>query len=261
MPAKPFRIATFNVNSIRTRLPIVQAWMKARRPDVMCLQETKVTDELFPAEAFEALGYHVAFHGQKAYNGVAIASRERPRDVTTGLDGGLAGEARLIAARVRGVTVVNTYVPQGQEVGTDKYAYKLDWLERLRKRLAGHVRPRARILWCGDINIAPTPIDVHDPGRLEGHVCFNPEVREAMRRIQDVGLVDVFRKHRPEPGHYTFFDYRVRGALGRGIGWRVDHIHATKALAGRSRDAWIDLEPRRAEKPSDHTPLVADFEL
>ncbi len=261
MAGKPMRIATFNVNSVRARLPIVTAWMRTHAPDVLCLQETKVVDGQFPREAFEDMGYHLTVHGQKAYNGVAIASLARPTQVARGLPGSPEGEARFLTARIRGVTIVNTYVPQGQDVDSDKYAYKLDWLERLRAWFAGAIRPRLRICWCGDINIAPTDIDIHDPKRNEGHVCFNPEVREMFARILDAGLVDVFRKHHPEPGHYTYFDYRVRDAARRGVGWRVDHLCATKPLAGRSRDAWIDLAPRQAEKPSDHTPLVADFTL
>jgi exodeoxyribonuclease-3 len=262
MAGKPFRIATFNVNSVRARMPIVTAWMRKHRPDVLCLQETKVQDADFPLEPFEALGYHVSMRGQKAYNGVAIMTRERPRETTYGLDdGGPPDEPRFMTTRVRGVIVLNTYVPQGQDVDSDKYAYKLEWLERLRAWLEARVRPRIKLCWCGDINIAPTEIDIHDPKRNEGHVCFNPEVREAMARIQELGLTDVFRKHHSEPGHYTYFDYRVRNATARGIGWRVDHIHATRALANRSRDAWIDLEPRNMDRPSDHTPLVADFTL
>jgi exodeoxyribonuclease-3 len=261
MAGKPLRIATFNVNSVRARLPIVTAWMREHRPDVLCLQETKVVDDQFPREPFEELGYHLAVHGQKAYNGVAIASLEKPKKVTRGLPGSLAGEARFMTARIRSVTIVNTYVPQGQDVDSEKYAYKLAWLERLRAWFEEAIRPRLRICWCGDINIVPTEIDIHDPGRNEGHVCFNPDVREAFGRILDTGLVDVFRKHHPEPGHYTYFDYRVRAATSRGIGWRVDHMCATKALAARSGDAWIDLAPRNAKRPSDHTPLVVDFTL
>jgi exodeoxyribonuclease-3 len=260
MAARRLRIATFNVNSIRSRLPIVTGWIGRHRPDVLCMQETKVVDELFPVEPFERLGYRVAFRGQKSYNGVAVATREEPQGVVFGLDvGSPPDEPRFMSVAIHGVTVVNTYVPQGREVGTESYAYKLEWLERLRAWLERAIGPRARLVWCGDINVAPAAIDVHDPRRLEGHVCFNPEVRGALARIRDLGLVDVFRKHHPEPGHYTFFDYRVRGSVERGLGWRVDHIHATGALARTSRDAWIDLDPRRAERPSDHAPLVVDF--
>jgi len=255
------RIATFNVNSIRSRLGIVIPWMERHRPDVMCLQETKVTDDLFPEGDFDRIGYHVAHRGEKSYNGVAVATTERPSAVSAGLDGGPSDEARFMWIEVRGITVLDTYVPQGQEIGTDRYAYKLAWLERLLSWLGRRAKRGSRLVWCGDINIAPEPIDVHDPKRLEGHVCFNPEVREALSRIRSLGLVDLFRKHHPETGHYTFFDYRVRDSVGRGLGWRVDHIHATKPLADRCTGAWIDLEPRRAAKPSDHAPLVADLDV
>lgn len=257
---KEFTIATFNVNSVRSRLDVVVPWLEEARPDVLCMQETKVVDADFPAASFEAAGYHVAFRGEKSYNGVAIASLLEPSSVSFGFDDGGSPEAtRLACAEIAGVTVLDTYVPQGREVGTSHYAYKLDWLGRLGRWLDRRLEPGALIAWCGDINVAPAPEDVHDPRRLEGHVCFNPEVRGALAAIRDRGLVDVFRKHHPEPGQFTFFDYRVKGSLDRGVGWRVDHIHASDALAARSLDARIDLGPRRAARPSDHAPLLAVF--
>lgn len=262
MAHKTFTLATFNVNSVRARLPIVLGWLQEHAPDALCMQETKVVDEQFPADEFEKLGYHVTYRGQKSYNGVAIASKHAPREVSFGFDDGdQPDEARLMVVRVPGMRIINTYVPQGRDVESDKYRYKLRWLERLHAWFAREVRPRVKLAWVGDINIAPQPEDVHDPKRLEGHVCFNPQVRDAMARIRDTGLVDVFRRHHPEQGHFTFFDYRVRGAVDRGLGWRVDHIHATSALANRCTDAFIDLAPRKMERPSDHTPLVARFVL
>ncbi len=256
-----FTLATFNVNSVRTRLPIVTSWLCEHRPDALCMQETKVVDADFPVEPFERLGYHVTMAGEKSYNGVAVASLRKPSSVSFGFDEPPADRARFMVVGIGRIRIVNTYVPQGQDPDSPKYRYKLAWLERLEAWFAREIRPRAMMAWVGDINIAPEPMDVHDPKRLLGHVCFNPEVRAAMERIRATGLVDVFRKHHPEPGQYTFFDYRIKGGFDRGLGWRVDHIHATKPLAGRSTDAWIDLGPRRMERPSDHTPLVATFEI
>ena len=255
------KIATWNVNSLKVRLGHVLDWLAAEKPEVLALQETKTVDENFPVQEIEAAGYRAAFAGQKTYNGVATLSLAPGEEIATDLPGLDDPQRRVLASTIDGVRVLNVYVPNGQEVGSDKYAYKLDWLERLRAWFEEAIRPRLRICWCGDINIAPTDIDIHDPKRNEGHVCFNPEVREMFARILETGFVDLFRKHRPEPGHYTYFDYRVRAATSRGIGWRVDHLCGTRALAGKSRDAWIDLAPRNLERPSDHTPLVVDFTL
>lgn len=256
------RVATFNCNSIRARLPIVIAWLGAHRPDVLCLQETKVRDEEFPAQAFREAGYHVVFHGQKGYNGVAIASVAEPRAVAAGLDdGGEPDAARLIRAAVAGVTVVNTYVPQGVAPDAPQFRYKLDWFARLRRFFERHESPRKRVLWAGDLNVAPLPIDVYDHDRLLGRVCHHPDEFAALKGVMDWGFEDVFRKHCAGPKQFTFFDYRLPRALERGLGWRIDHLLATKPLAAKSTAAYIDLQPRRAEKPSDHTFLVAEFGL
>jgi len=258
-----FKVATFNANSVRSRLPLIGAWLARERPDVLCLQETKVLDSEFPDRFFRERGYHVAFRGQKAHAGVALASLEEPTDVSYGLDdGGPADEARLLRATVAGIPIVNVYVPQGQAVDSPQFAYKLAWLGRLRDYLDRHFSPAEPLLLCGDLNVAPEEIDVHDPKRLQGHVDFHPEARAALARLQAWGFVDVFRKHHPgKPGEYTFWDYRVPGALERNVGWRVDHIWATAPLADKSVRSWIDREARRGEKPSDHTFLVAEFEL
>ncbi len=261
--AGTFIIATFNVNSIRSRLPIVISWLERHRPDVLCMQETKVADEVFPAKEFEKVGYHVVFRGDKGKNGVAIASPEEPEDVAFGLDdGGPPDEDRLIRGVFSGIPVVNTYVPQGQKPESPMFPYKLGWFQRLRRLFQRHYSPTEPLLWCGDLNVAPEEIDVHNPKRLLGHVCFRPEVWEAFQEVKAWGFVDIFRKHHPgEGGQYTFFDYRVPRAVDRGLGWRVDHILATPPLAEKSQDCWIDLEPRLATKPSDHTPLVARFSI
>jgi exodeoxyribonuclease-3 len=257
----PFTIATYNVNSIRSRLHILIPWIEANRPDVLCLQETKVDDARFPAGDFAALGYRTAFRGGKQYNGVALLSLREPRSVAFGLDdGGPRDEDRLVRAEFGGVTVINTYVPQGREMGTTYFTYKLEWFQRFREYLARHLSPEKSIAWVGDLNVAPEPIDLHDPKHNLKHVCFAPEVREAFLGVAGWGLLDVFRKHHPgEAKQYSFFDYRMPKAVERKLGWRVDHILATAPLAATSVRCDIDLEPRMAEKPSDHTVVMAEF--
>ena len=263
MSGEVLKVVTFNANSIRTRLGQVLDWLDRESPDALCVQETKVQDPDFPVEPFREAGYHVVFRGQKSYAGVAIVSREEPQEVAFGLDdGGEPDEARLIRAAIRGIPVVNTYVPQGRSPDSEHFQYKLEWLARLRAFFERHYSPQEPLLWVGDFNVAPEPIDVHNPKRLKNNVDFHPEARAALERLRDWGFVDVFRRHHPdEPGQYTFWDYRVRGAMDRGVGWRVDHIWATDPLARKSIRSWIDVEARRAERPSDHTLLVAEFAL
>ena len=254
------RVATFNCNSIRTRLDPVLAWLGAHTPDLLALQETKVVDELFPAAAFEAAGYHVAFRGMKAYNGVALLSRARPDEVRFGLDdGGPADEPRLLHARFGELHVINTYVPQGRDIEHAMFGYKLAWYQRLGAYFRRHLKPDQPALWLGDLNVAAEPIDVYNPERRAGHVCYHEDVREAFARGKDWGWHDVYRRHHPEPGRYSFFDYRTDFRSETPEGWRLDYILATAPLAAVSRDAWIDLHPRRGERPSDHTPVAADF--
>jgi exodeoxyribonuclease-3 len=258
-----FKLATYNVNSIRSRLHLIIPWLEKNRPTLLCMQETKVEDEKFPAKEFEAAGYHVVFKGQKRYNGVAIASLVKPDRVSIGLDdGGPADGDRLIRGVFSGIPVVNTYVPQGYDREDPRFQYKLLWFKRLRELFARHYSPENPLIWCGDLNVAPEQIDVHNPKRLLGHVCFNPEVWDVYDSVKAWGLVDVFRKHHPgEAGQYTFFDYRVPKAVERGLGWRVDHILATPVLANQSISSFIDMRPRLAEKSSDHTMVTAEFEV
>lgn len=257
-----FVVATWNVNSVRSRLHALLPWLETIAPDVVCLQETKVQDADFPREAIEESGYRAIFRGQKAYNGVAILSKRPIELVRCGFDdGGPADEARLIVGDVEGISIVNTYVPQGRAPDHEMFAYKLAWFVRLRRFFESHFLPEDLLLWTGDLNVAPRPIDVHDPKRLEGHVCFNPEVTKGLEDVASWGWVDVFRKHVPEPGQYTYYDYRTKDGIAEGKGWRVDHIHATCPLSDRSMNAWIDLEPRRGERPSDHAPMLAEFRL
>jgi exodeoxyribonuclease-3 len=263
MPPQLTKVTTYNCNSVRARLKLVLGWLEHEAPNVLCLQETKVQDADFPVEAFQGIGYHLAFRGQKAHAGVAIVSKEEPQDVVFGLDDdGEPDEARLARATMGGLTVINTYVPQGRTTDSPHFQYKLDWFRRLRAFFDRHFAPQDSILWVGDFNVAPEPIDVYDPKRLAKHVDFHPDARAALDEVRAWGFVDVFRLHHPEePDQYTFWDYRVPNSLERGMGWRVDHIWATKPLADKSTSASIDVEARKAEKPSDHTLLTAEFAL
>lgn len=254
------KIATYNANSVRARMPIIERWLAAARPDVLCLQETKVADDEFPAAAIEALGYRSVFRGEKSYNGVAVLSRHEFGDVLYGFDGqGIDEGTRLIAVKIGGISIVNTYVPQGTAPDSDRFRYKLEWFERLRDYFQAHYRPEDRLIWLGDFNVAPEPIDVHDPKRLLGHVGFHPDEHRALAGVKAWGFVDIFRKHRPEGGRYSFWDYRARDGVGRGLGWRVDHIWGTETMARLSLNADIDTAPRLWEKPSDHAPVIAEF--
>ncbi|MFO7570700.1 MAG: exodeoxyribonuclease III [Smithellaceae bacterium] len=254
------KIATYNVNSIRSRLHIVLPWLRDHQPDIFCMQETKVEDAIFPSAEFEALGYVVTFRGSKQYNGVAIVSRQKPERVSFGLADEPVDADRLAVAQFGDLTVINVYVPQGQDVDKPQFAYKLAWLHRLKTYLQKNYKPDQKLILCGDFNVAPGQLDVHDPKRILGHVSFNPEVWQAYEDVVSWGLTDVFRRHHPdEPGQYTFFDYRVRDAVGRNLGWRVDHILATRDLANRSLDCIIDLATRKEEKPSDHVVLCASW--
>ncbi len=255
------KVATFNVNSVRVRLPIVLDWLKKNAPDVLCLQETKVPDGRFPWKEIEAVGYKAAFRGEKGYNGVAIISRTAPEAVKVGFDEEESDGQRLIRASVDGVPIVNTYVPQGYHPMSEQFRQKLDWLKRLLDYFRDNFRNDKPLLWVGDFNVAPEPIDVYDPEFLAGHVGFHPDEQAALEKIREWGFIDVFRKHEPGPEQYTFYDYQVRNAVKKKMGWRIDHIWATKPLADKSINAWVDMEPRLKEKPSDHTVLVAEFGL
>ncbi len=258
-----FKVATFNANSIRMRLEQILDWLRREEPDALCVQETKVEDKDFPAAPFEAAGYHIVFSGQKAHAGVAIISREPPESIAAGFDDGGALDApRFLRAVICGVPVVNTYVPQGREPASEHFQYKLAWFGRLRALFARHYIPAAPLVWVGDFNVATQDIDVYDPRGLWGHVDFHPDAQTALEAVRAWGFEDVFRRHHPnEPGQYTYWDYRVRNALERGIGWRIDHIWATAPLAAKSTACWIDVAARKAERPSDHTFMVAEFEL
>ncbi len=255
------RIATFNANSIRARLDTVTDWLRVHQPDVLCLQETKVVDADFPTLAFTEAGYHVVFRGEKSYNGVAIASKQKPDEVSFGLDDGETPDpTRLAYARFGTLHVVNTYVPQGREITHAMYLYKQAWLKRLRAYFERHFSTRKRVVWVGDLNVARDRLDIHNAEQQADHVCFHADVRRVFEATLDWGFTDVCREQHPDERIYTFYDYRTINAVQRNMGWRIDYILATPPLARRVRSCSIDLEPRLAPRPSDHTFLMAEFE-
>lgn len=253
-------IATWNVNSIRVRHDRLMAFLRRHAPDVVCLQELKVEEANYPREALEAAGYASAVLGQKTYNGVAILSRRPMADVRAGLDDGVEDpQARLVSAVVAGVRVVSVYVPNGGEVGSDKWAYKLAWLARLRGWLERHAKASEPLALCGDFNVAPEAIDVYDPAASEGEVLFHPDARAALAQLTAWGLVDTFRARHPGEGNlYSWWDYRMLG-FPKNKGLRIDHVLATPALADRCTASIIDREERKGESPSDHAPVLSTF--
>jgi exodeoxyribonuclease-3 len=234
-------------------------WLEREQPDVLCLQETKVQDKDFPAGMIESAGFKVRFRGQKSYNGVAIISKSPLNEIRLNLHRRDGEQARFISGKLHDIFVMNVYVPQGFEVGTEKFEYKLSWL----KDLLGHIKrdhnPGDRLLVAGDFNVALEPVDVFDPEKLKGEVCFHPDEQAVIQEFLEWGLVDVFRRHHADGGHYTFWDYRIPNALKRKMGWRIDYVLCTTALAEKCRSAWIDTQARLLDKPSDHTFLVAEF--
>ena len=254
------RIATFNCNSVRSRLDIVLGWLADHAPDVLCLQETKVQDAEFPLDAFRLAGWHVAFKGEKSYNGVAIVSKKPADELFFGLDSEPADAPRLAHARFGAVHVVNTYVPQGRELDHAMYAYKLAWFARLKKYFEKQFTPATPLLWCGDLNVARHPIDVANPENKTNHVCYHQTVRDAFEDALAFGFTDLFRHHHPELVDYSFYDYRAPFDPGQKRGWRIDYVLATPPLAKKSIAAAIDIAPRTRPKPSDHCPLYADIQ-
>jgi exodeoxyribonuclease-3 len=253
------RIATWNVNSVKARMDRMLAWLRQHEPDVLCLQEIKLTDDKFPSMELSALGYASLTHGQKTYNGVAILSRTPPTEVRIGLDDGVADpQARLIAATVAGVRVLSAYVPNGATPDSDKFRYKLEWLERLVVYLDRHHTPSQPLVLCGDLNIAPDDSDVANPADWRDSVLCTAQVRDAFRRLIDWGLVDCLRQHHPAGGVYSWWDYRMLG-FAKNDGLRIDHVLATPALAARCTACNVDREARKGPGPSDHAPVIADF--
>jgi len=277
------KVATWNVNSIRTRLNHIVNWLQENPVDVLCLQETKVMDESFPHQPFTDLGYHTYISGQKSYNGVAMLSREPLSNVSTGF-APLLGEAaidldeqkRVITGTLNGIRIVNLYVPNGSSVGSEKYAYKLRWLaalqdyvQRLRDRGGRGVEEEAppaplaplspsSLLLCGDFNIALDDIDIHDSTGREKMVMATDLERQALQAVLALGFADAFRKFTTEGGNFSWWDYRS-AAFRRNLGWRIDHIYLTPALYERAIACAIDLSPRKLEQPSDHTPVWVEL--
>jgi exodeoxyribonuclease-3 len=253
------KIATWNVNSLRVRLVHVLDWLARERPDVLALQETKVKDDDFPVAELAQLGYAAAYHGQPAYNGVALLGRVQPLDVATGIEGFEDPQCRTLAATFGGVRIIGLYVPNGRSVGSDKYSYKLDWLSALRAHLAQALEHHDACVVLGDFNIAPDDRDVHDPAAWAGRImCSEPE-REALRQIVALGFADVFRAFDQPERAFSWWDYRA-GAFRRNLGLRIDLMLASERMRRRCLTCRIDPSTRRLERPSDHAPVVAEFE-
>lgn len=252
-------IASWNVNSITVRLEAVLKWLENTKPDILCLQETKIVDNKFPTHAFEKAGYHCEFTGQPTYNGVAILAKSPLTNVEKHLAiNKQDSQKRFIKADFHGTTIINTYVPNGQAVGSEKFAYKLDFLNTFKRYLSAKHKPSQSIIWCGDFNIAPEGIDTFDVAATDGEImCSEPE-RSLLNEIKLWGFVDTFRQHNKGPGHFSWWDYRV-GAFRRNMGYRIDHIWVSKPLTQSCTRAWIDKEPRKWERPSDHAPVLASF--
>lgn len=252
------KLATWNVNSLKVRLPQVIEWAARHRPDVLCLQETKLQNERFPTAEIRAAGYEPLANGQKTYNGVAILSSTQAGDAVTAIPGFSDEQKRVLAATVGGVRVVCAYVPNGESVESDKYQYKLNWLAAFRDWLKQELALHPRLAVLGDYNIAPEERDVHDPAAWEGKVLFSKTERDAFEGLIGIGLKDSFRLFEQPERSFTWWDYRMN-AFRRKMGLRIDHILLSEALAKSCAACTIDVEPRKNERPSDHAPVVAEI--
>lgn len=259
------KVATWNVNSIRTRLEHVTSWLSENPIDVLCLQETKVIDGDFPRSPFAELGYQVYVSGQKAYNGVALISRQPLTDVSTGftailpdIDPAWDEQKRVITGVIDDICIVNLYVPNGSAIGSEKYEFKLRWLTVLRKYLQTLLLTQSAICMCGDFNIALTDEDIHENANIENHIMSSAAERQALKDILELGFADAFRKFTTEGGHYSWWDYRA-ASFRRNRGWRIDHHYLTPMLYQRAQSCIIDIKPRKLPQPSDHTPVIVEF--
>lgn len=256
-------LTTWNVNSIRSRLDHLRRWLTSTPVDVVCLQETKVTDEQFPEADLAALGYHCYFSGQKSYNGVAILSRSPLTEVSAGFApvlgadrvGELDDQKRVITGKLGNLRILNLYVPNGSSLESDKYLYKLKWLALLREYVSQVVSQDPMMQLCGDFNIALEQRDIHDPQGKDQHVMATSAEREALKQVLDLGFRDIFRKFHPGADQFSWWDYRTQAFLDN-RGWRIDHHYLSLAAYDRAQSCYIDREPRSWEKPSDHTPVV-----
>ena len=256
---KDFTVVTWNINSIRSRLELLLDWLAEKQPDLVALQETKVEDVNFPIFDLQQAGYHSVFSGQKSYNGVAFLSKEVPDQIRIGFQNGYDPEnCRLISVQLRGIWFINVYLPQGQSADSEKFAYKLEFLEQLTAELSNY--PNAKLIVLGDLNIAPKEIDVPDPVAMKDMVSFRPEERVAFQHLLALGLHDVFRKFNKESGHYSWWDYRTRG-FERNDGMRIDHVLSSGDLLEQATQSYIDLENRSKAKPSDHAPVFGCFKI
>jgi len=254
------KIVTWNVNSLNVRLPHVLDWLAANKPDALCLQETKQEDSKFPYEALKEVGYNAIHSGQKTYNGVAIISPHSLDDVHMGIPNFADEQKRLIAATINGVRIVCVYIPNGQAVGSDKYAYKLNWLQAFTPWLESEIAQHSKLALLGDYNIAPEDIDCHDPAAWVGQVLVSEPEREAFKALTHLGLEDSFRLFEKGEGQFSWWDYRMAG-FRRNLGMRIDHILVTPALSKTCTTSYIDKTPRKLERPSDHTPVVLEFTI
>jgi exodeoxyribonuclease III len=254
------KVASWNINSLRVRLLHVLDWIQANGPDVLALQETKMTDDVFPADAFEAAGYEVCYSGQKTYNGVAIVSKKPAQEVIYDVPGLDDPQRRILGATIQDVRILNLYVVNGSEVGSDKYAYKLNWISKVSEYINEEMDSYQYYVVLGDFNIAPEDRDVHNPRAWhEKILCSTPE-REALDGILQLGFNDSFRMFEQDKNIFSWWDYRS-GGFQKNQGLRIDLILANKQLASKCRKSWVDLEPRKLERPSDHAPVVAEFDL
>lgn len=255
------KVATFNCNSVRKRLPIILEWLKKEKPDVLALQETKVQDHDFPEAAFREAGYFVYFRGMKGYSGVATLTRIEPTEVIYGFVSGPDSEDfRILQTVIHGVRVINTYVPQGHHPESEKFQYKLKWFARLRKYFNKYLRKNEPIIWLGDLNCAPEEIDVAHPERVMNDPCFHIDARREYKKTVEGRFIDVYRMKYPKKIQYTFWDF-FRNAYEHNRGWRIDHILATPELAKKCTKVVVDLEPREKPSPSDHTVVWAKFKI
>jgi len=253
------KIATWNVNSLKVRLPHVTGWLAAHEPDALVLQEIKQTTDAFPADELAEAGYRSIASGQKTYNGVAVLARDEPVDPVTDFPGFEDPQRRILASTINDVRVINLYVPNGSEVGSDKYEYKLSWLEALRGFLEAELAAHERLVVLGDFNIAPKDEDVYDPEKWGDAVLCSPAERAALGKLLDLGLTDVYRKFDQPEKDYSWWDYR-RAGFQRNAGLRIDLILASNAMTKACTASYIDKEPRAWERPSDHAPVVAEFD-
>jgi exodeoxyribonuclease-3 len=255
-----FRIATWNVNSLRVRLPHVLDWLSSENPDVLALQETKLTDEDFPAEQFLQIGYQAIYSGQKTYNGVATLSKLPAKNIITALPHYEDTQKRVLCADIGDVTILNLYVPNGSEMGSAKYAYKLEWFSRLHPFVGDLLATGKKLVVLGDFNVAPEDRDVHDPEEWAGSVLVSEPERTEFRKLLSAGLSDAFRLFEQEEKSFSWWDYRAV-AFRRNRGLRIDHILVNQSLAGVCKACRIDKRPRTLERPSDHVPVIAEFKL